>query len=187
MRVVDTRELAVGAVERFNARPIKRERKCSFTWPEVMQEVGVGGAEMYRSNKWQKSAKKFEQYKHVPGHEGGNRIVMITPGFLRDRRNPRRPIDVVGPMVELEGPMPRHFAELGYLIGVQVTLYKKENGALVVPKENAFEIEVQRGKLGAAQHPKTGETFLFVYTDDGGVHMMLTGDSLSIEKDGITG
>jgi hypothetical protein len=41
--------------------------------------------------------------------------------------------------------------------------------------------------LGGAEHPKTKEPFLFVYTASGGVHMMLTGPKLDIEKDGIVG
>jgi hypothetical protein len=41
--------------------------------------------------------------------------------------------------------------------------------------------------LGGARFPDNDEAFLFVYTKKGGVHMIITGKELEIEKDGITG
>ncbi len=149
-----------------------------------MQEVGEGCAEMYRSSKWQKD----DDYKHVPGLEGGTRTAYVVPGFLREWGQPAKRIKISGPMVELEAPMPRHFTRLGPLLGVQLHLYAEdESGALVLPKGAGFmEVRMARGELGAAEHPATKETFLFVYSTEG-VHMLLTGPKLEIEKDGIAG
>jgi hypothetical protein len=41
--------------------------------------------------------------------------------------------------------------------------------------------------LGGGKHPVTGEVFLFVYTKTHGVGMLITGERLGIEKDGIVG
>lgn len=185
-RVVDTKERATEMFRTFYARPPKREIPFPFTWPERMQEVGEGCAEMYRSDKWH--PKETDDYKHVPKLEGGTRIAYVMPGFLREWGHPARRIQVVGPMVELEAPMPRHFTRLGPLLGVQLHLYEEgDEGEPRLPKgEGFFEVRMARGQLGAAEHPTTGETFLFVYSNEG-VHMLLTGPKLEIEKDGIAG
>lgn len=184
VRVVDTKDRAVKTFKTFYARDYAEEIELPFTWPSQMQEVGVGGAEMYRSNKWMKDLSEHDDYKHV---DEGPRTVYVEPGWILDARS--RPLPVFGPMVQFQEPMPKHFTRLGPLLGVQVRLFRKDkDGELFVPKgsEGRCEITVARGMLGAAEHPKTRETFLFVYTDSG-VHMLLTGNKLSIEKDGITG
>ncbi len=186
LRVVDTKPQAVKTYETFYARTPAREIEMPFGWPTQMQEIGVGGAEMYRSNKWQKNLSEHEDYKHVAE---GSRTVYAEPGFLREWGSPQRRIEVVGPVVRFEEPMPKHFTRLGPLLGVQVQLYTKgKNGSVVVPKgdEGRYEVTVARAMLGSAKHPKTGEVFLFVYTPEG-VHIILTGGSLKIEKDGIAG
>lgn len=186
LRVVDTKDAAVKTFEKFYDREPAQEIELPFGWPSKMQEIGVGGAEMYRSNKWQKNLAEHEDYKHVAE---GTRTVYAEPGFLREWGSPTKQVEVVGPVVRFESPMPRHFTRLGPLLGVQVRLYEKgSKGEMIVPKgdKGRFEVSVARAWLGSAKHPKTGETFLFVYTPDG-VHMILTGGSLSIEKDGITG
>lgn len=186
LRVVDTKPQAVKTFETFYAREPAKEIEFSFGWPKKMQEIGVGGAEMYRSNKWQKNLSDSEDYKHVAE---GSRTVYAEPGFLRGWSDPRKRIEVVGPMVQFGEPMPRHFTQLGPLLGVQVRLYEEgKNGEFIVRKgdEGFFEVRVARAWLGGAKHPKTGETFLFVYTPEG-VHMIFTGGSLTIGKDGIAG
>ena len=186
LRVVDTKPQAIKTFETFYAREPKNEIEFAFTWPTEMQEIGVGGAEMYRSNKWQKNLSDFEDYKHVAE---GSRTVYAEPGFLREWSRPRNRIEVVGPMVQFERPLPKYFTQLGPLLGVQVRLYEEDDdGEYVLRKDDAgmMEVRIARAWLGATKHPKTGETFLFVYTD-GGVHMLLTGGSLTIGKDGIAG
>jgi hypothetical protein len=188
LRVVDTKDRAVKTFETFYARHYAREIPLPFGWPSEMQEIGEGGAEMYRSNKWQKNLSEHDDYKHVPKLEGGKRTVYAEPGFLREWGSPSRHVEVVGPMVQFEEPMPQHFTRLGPLLGVQIHLYEEDDkGDFVLPKSDGFyEVSVARGMLGTAEHPKTGETFLFVYTP-AGVHMILSGPKLAIEKDGIAG
>lgn len=186
LRVVDTKPQAIKTFETFYAREPAKEIEFSFGWPKRMQEIGVGGAEMYRSNKWKKNLSEHEDYKHVAE---GSRTVYAEPGFLREWGSPSKKVEVVGPMVRFDEPMPKHFTQLGPLLGVQVRLYREdEKGNLVVHKgdDGLYEVSVARAWLGGAKHPRTKETFLFVYTSDG-VHMILTGGSLTIEKDGIAG
>lgn len=186
LRVVETKDVAKGTFKTFYDRQSERELPLKFGWPTRMQEVGIGKAEMYSSNKWMKNRSEFDDYKHVAE---GTRTVYVEPGFLRIDRHPSKMVPVVGPMASFEEPMPKHFARLGPLLGVQLRLYKKDkDGDVFVPDgdENLFEVQIARAMLGAAEHPKTKETFLFVYTTEG-VHMILTGDKLSIEKDGIAG
>jgi hypothetical protein len=186
VRVIETKDVATKTFETFYDRPSKREIPLEFGWPKELQEVGVGKAEMYTSNKWKKSRSDFEDYKHVAE---GLRTVYAEPGFLRVGAHPARMMPVYGPMASFEEPMPKHFARLGPLLGVQVRLYDRDDkGELYVPggDDRVYEVEIARAWLGSARHPGTKETFLFVYTPDG-VHMILTGDKLSIEKDGIAG
>lgn len=192
-RVIDTSEQAEKTFRTFMARDHKRHVPMSFSWPKTMQEIGVGKAVMYRSNKWKSNPKEFEDYKHVAESE---QAVYVTPGFLREWSNPRQKIEVFGPMVTLREPMPSHFAVLAPLLGVQLRLSGPKgrskflaNQGLVFPSDESelFEVVVKHGMLGAAVHPETKEKFIFVYTTAGGVHMLLTGRELDIEKDGIVG
>jgi len=100
-------------------------------------------------------------------------------------------------------PMPKHFARLAKFIGVQVNLYagwSGRNPRLGRSAEDLLEVRVSRGYLGGARVPdeadfsypeiglEPGEPFLFVYTlEESGVHALVTGKDLDIEKDGITG
>jgi hypothetical protein len=185
-RVVDTKDDAVRMYRKFMARNPTREIEMKWSWPTEMQEVGVGQAEMYRSNKWQKDLEKYEDYKHVAESP---RITYCREDFLRDWNNPRKRIPVAGPWVKFEPPMPKHFTILAPLLGVQLHLFtEREDGELYLPKnENIYEVRMDRGMLGGAVHPKTKEPFLFVYTERGGVHMIITGNRLKIKRDGIVG
>ncbi len=187
LRVVDTKPQAVKTFETFYARENAREIDMPFGWPSKMQEIGAGGAEMYRSNKWKKNLSEHDDYKHVAE---GSRTVYAEPGFLREWGSPSRRLEVVGPIVRFSEPMPKHFTRLGPLLGIQVQLYQpgKTKGEFILPKgdEGRYEVRVARAMLGSAKHPETGEVFLFVYTPEG-VHVILTGGSLSIGKDGIAG
>ncbi len=188
MRVVDTRADAEKTFRVFHDRNPRREIPFDFGWPTEMQEVGQGKAEMYRSNKWKKDLQEYEEYKHVVE---GTRTVYMVPGFLREWGDPRRSIDLCGPIVSFEEPMPKHFARLGPLLGLQVRLYRCDDGEPYLPTGdgadgNLYEITVARAYLGGAEHPETREKFLFVY-DARGVHIVLTGGELGIEKDGIVG
>lgn len=187
VRVIDTSKRAEKMFRTFNDRAHRKHQPMKFGWPKSMQEIGAGNAEMYTSNKWKKNLSEYEDYKHVAE---GPRVVMAERNFLRHWGKPAERIEVFGPMVEFDQPMPQHYAALAPLIGVQVRLYRKnKKGELYLPKgdEALFEITIAHAMLGGAEHPKTKEPFLFVYTASGGVHMMLTGPKLDIEKDGIVG
>ena len=186
-RVVDTRKQAEGIFKTFHARNPARDVPVPWTWPASMIEAGVGQSEMYDSNKWQTSLSDYESYKHIAE---GPRVTYITRGWLREWANPNKPVPVYGDTVKMEGPMPKHFAILGKLLGVQIRLYaKKSNGKLYLPggDDGLWEIRVRHGMLGGAIHPGTKQPFVFVYTKAGGVHMVMAGDELAIGKDGIEG
>lgn len=186
-RVIDTHDSAAQMFERFHARPNEREVEFRWTWPRTMREAGVGMAEMYLSNKWQLDRQRLEHYKHVAE---GPRLTYVTPGFMRSWDNPGQPIVLHGELVELKAPMPKHFCILGRLKGVQLRLYQKDGqGGVYLPEgdEGIYEVRLRHGMLGGAEHPDTGETLVFVYTTDGGVHMVMTGDELAVGKDGIEG
>jgi hypothetical protein len=187
VRVVDTRKQAEGIFKTFHARNPARDVPVHWTWPDSMIEAGIGQSEMYESNKWKSSLSEYDQYKHVAE---GPRLTYISRGWLREWANPNKPIPVVGDVVSFEGPMPKHFAILGKLLGVQIRLFvKNKSGEIALPAgdDGLYEIRVRQGMLGGAIHPGTRQPFVFVYTKAGGVHMMMTGDELDIGKDGIEG
>jgi len=184
VRVVDTSAEARKTFRAFHDKDSSRTVPMRFQWPREMQEIGKGRAEMYSSNKWQKNATDYEDYKHVVE---SSRLVYQRPGWIRSWGSPRAIVPAVGPMVAFEEPMPRHFARLGPVIGIQVQLYEERDGEHFLPNgRNFYEIRAPRCSLGAAKHPKTGETLLFIH-DSSEIYMVLAGGELDISKDGIVG
>jgi hypothetical protein len=187
VRVVDTGPEAERMFRTFYDRPHKKHEPVRFGWPSSMQEAGEGKAVMYTSNKWKKRLDEYEDYKHVAE---GSQNVYVRPGFLREWSRPSKRLSINGPTVHFKEPMPKHFAVLAPLLGVQLRLYERAgNGDLELPRgdKSLYEVTVAHGMLGGAHHPETGEPFLFVYTAGGGVHMLLTGTELDVKKDGIVG
>ena len=150
VEVRDTREAATGMYRTFHAKPAHREVKMRFGWPDRMQEVGAGVAEMYRSNKWKRNPRDYEDYKHLAESP---RATYVTEGFLREWGKPNRKLEVTGDWVKFEEPMPQHFTILAPLLGIQLRLYERgADGQLYLPKDgNIWEVRVSRGMLGAAQ------------------------------------
>lgn len=181
-KLVDTRDKAKDMFETFHAKDVRRQVSFPFNWPTKMQEVGRAIAQLYRSNKWQSNPRVHEDYKHIA--EAPQRLYVV-PGFLQDAEE-GGPLKVYGPQITLPEEMPKHFSILATLIGVQARLYES-NGKLPRGEKGLFEIAVKHGMLGGARFPDNDEPFLFVYTKQGGVHMMITGTELDIEKDGIVG
>lgn len=181
IEVVDTEEEAKEIFEKFHDKPSKRKVKFDFSWPSVVQEIGEAKAQMYRSNKWKMNPKDTEDYKHIA--ESYQRCYVI-PGFLKDYSTGRK-IPVYGPELEVQGPMPKHFTILAPLIGIQVRLYGKSGKPS--KSDELYEVVVPNGILAGARHPDTDEVFLFVYTKAHGIGMLITGEKLDIEKDGIVG
>lgn len=181
-RVVNTEHEAIEMFETFHAKASKRKIKYNFNWPSKFQEAGRAVAQLYRSNKWKMDPKEFEDYKHIAE---APQFCYIVPGFLRDASG-KKPLPVYGDIVDLDDDMPEHFTILAPLIGVQVRLYD-ENGKLPRGDAGLYEVALPHGMLGGARFPDSDEAFLLVYTKEGGVHMIITGNELDVEKDGITG
>ncbi len=171
--VVDTSKYAEEIFRKFHDKKHRKHTDLPFSWPERLQEIGEGRSVMYRSNKWKLDPKEYEDYKHIA--ESPN-MVYAEPDFIRDWADPRKKIHVSGELLRLEGPMPKHVGVLAPLLGVQVQI-----------GQDHYEITVPHGMLAGAEHPSTHEKFLVVYTPRGGVHMIVTGKELGIEKDGIVG
>lgn len=164
----------------FHDKEPEHETPVPWRWPSELQEIGVCEAVMYASNKWQKNPKDVIDYKHVA--EGPQRI-LVQPGFLQDFKTGRA-LPTVGPVHELND-MPDAFAVLDKILGVQVQLYTGSDAA-PQPSGEFYQIDIANAHLGAGVHPVTGQTFLIVYTSQG-VHCLIVGDELAVEKDGITG
>lgn len=160
--------------EAFQAAKPSKVTAVHWQWPKAMQEVGECVAIMYASNKWQKNANLYIDYKH--NREGPQRL-HVRKGFLRQYGTPDKKLPVDGDWVDLNRPMPDAFAVLAPILGLQARLYHDNT---------IYQINIAGAKLGAAVHPETEETFLFVYTADA-VHCLITGDELGVEKDGIVG
>lgn len=157
------------------------------SWPKQMREVGKAEAEMYVSNKWKNNPYDDEDYKHVA--EGPQRL-MFTREFERGLGfyNDDEQIPIVGPMVEIDGPMPDSFAVLAPMLGLQCTFYEGTNSSYHLPRgdDGTYQINIPNAHVGAARHPGTGAVFLLIYSPKG-LHCLITGDILSVEKDGIVG
>jgi hypothetical protein len=181
VQVVDTLDEARKIRETFVDRPSTKERKMPFAWPSELREIGRCEAVMYTSDKW-KDRGDYEDYKHIA--EAPQEFI-AREGFLRSHRAGKwRPLRTYGPTIELVEPMPRHFAVLSPLLGVQIGLYRDASRRL----GQYVEVTVPKGLLGGARHPKTGAPFLIIYTEEqGGLHGIVTGKELDIEKDGIVG
>ena len=166
-------------------KPASRATPINWKWPKRMQAVGECLAVMYASNKWQRDESTIIDYKH--NREAPQRL-LVTPGFLRDYDRPSQELDLIGPMEELNRPMPDAFAALAKILGVQVNLYQGEDDdpELTEDGKNFYQVNIAGAYLGAAEHPVTKETFLIIYTKSG-LHCVITGDSLNVEKDGIVG
>lgn len=182
MKVAESEEVAVRMYEDFHAKPSKRRVKFNFNWPTRVQEIGRAKAQLYRSNKWKMNPREFEDYKHIAE---ASQYCYAVPGFLRDASG-KEDLPVYGSMIQLEDQMPEHFTILAPLIGIQLHLYDK-NGRLPRGDRGLYEVSVARGMLGGARFPGSEEAFLLVYTKQGGVHMLITGTELDVEKDGIVG
>ena len=176
-------ELARNLRRTFMDRDPEREQQVPWEWPTEMQHIGKCEAVMYSSDKW-KHRGDYEDYKHVAE---GPQELLVAPGFVRRYDQPSVNLPVVGPMVVLNDPMPTHFAVLAKVLGLQAQLFVGDDDEPALGGEDAlYQIDIPGATLGAAKHPATGETFLIVYSN-AGVHCIVTGSVLDVEKDGIVG
>jgi hypothetical protein len=193
-RVLEAHEIAANLRTTFTDKPLKRDRQYHFSWPTLWQHIGDSLAVAYASDKW-KDDGEFELYKHLA--ESPNRVLCI-PHFLYTYRQPRRPIEVVGPTISLAGvPMPKHFALLGYFEEADLRLYTggtNERPTFGEGKDDGVvQVRVRHGYVGASkilwsrQSRRPDQPFLVVFTESGGPVMLIVGTELDIENDGIVG
>ena len=189
----DARALAKNMRERFVDRPVEREFRLPFVWPASMHAVGDSLAVAYSSDKWQKPGpdgrREILDYKHLA--ESRNHI-LVRPGLLKDFYRPSRPYPVVGPIVALPTPMPNAFAVLGFFEEVNLQLYVEgtdDEPGFGGEDEGVVKVTVRHGMLGGSylKGHRGKEPFLFMYTPSDGVLMIVVGEKLDVEKDGIVG
>lgn len=151
----------------------KQQRKAietPFTWPERFIHMGRAVSELYFSNKMLNGG-FWEIYKHVA--EAGQDLYInpkITHLFTPQDQKAR----IRGERCCLQGPMPKFISDLAENKGVQAILHNGEY----------YEIRLPHTITAAAKKPDTDETFLLIYSREG-VHFVITGEKLSIGKDGI--
>jgi hypothetical protein len=192
--VVDAKDAAIAIRETFMDRPVKRKTAVNFTWPREMQHVGQCLSVAYASDKW-KEPGDYELYKHL--HDGSTpNQCLCAPRFLHLYESQGDAAETIGPVVSFAGmPMPREFAVLG--------LFEEANLKLHVAGDDdrprfgrgdagIVKVMIKHAKLGGAvirwsvDGADADQPFIFVYGDDG-VYMIVVGDELDIEKDGIVG
>jgi hypothetical protein len=206
--VIDAESIGRKYRQTFTDKPVREKVELPFSWPARMQHVGDSLAVAYASDKWKKDG-DYDLYKHIA--ESPNRV-LVLPGFLHSYDRQERRWPTVGPTVSYARvPMPKHFAVLGLFEEANLRLYTA--GTAEAPRfgqkdDGIVKVLVRHGMLGASkirwsQTPKPrgavghwpklqDQPFIFVYTeprgsDRGGVVMIIEGDELDVEKDGIVG
>lgn len=195
-RIVDAEQIAIDMRRTFADRDVERVTEMPFTWPTELQHVGEGLAVAYASDKWKRSG-DYELYKHIHDGRSPNKALCV-PGFLADYDTPSRRRDVIGPTVSFAGvPMPKQFAVIGFFEECNLRLHMAgtDDGPRFGRGDAGIvKVIVPKAMLGAGviQWEHGDEPFIFAYTEPsgksrGGVHMLIVGAELDIEKDGIVG
>lgn len=198
-RIVESEEIAKNIVKRFNDRPVEYKKNLNFSWPSEMQLVGDSLAVAYASNKWKttdaKGKREKELYKHLA--ESHNRV-MVAKDYLCDENY--QPLKTIGPKVYFDdAPMPDSIAILGLFEEANLKLHiggtndnprfgsGRDDGLVCVKTRHAY-LGGGRIRWSVDEPEEEDQPFLFVYTNESpDVLMMIIGDELSIEKDGIAG
>lgn len=201
-RIYDAKEIASNYRKTFTDKPLKGETEYPFTWPATWHHVGDSLAIAYASDKINpeepdKVVKdgEYELYKHLA--ESRNRV-LCQPDFLVTQRRPRERVPVIGPMVSLARvPMPKHFALLGFFEEADIKLHTA--GTDREPKfgrgtdDGVVQVKIKHAYVGGSKvlWSRLGKgkdrPFLFVYTESEGPLMLIIGEELDIERDGIVG
>lgn len=193
-RIYEANDVATEYVQKFHARPVREERKFDFEWPGLLQHVGDSLAVAYASDKWKKQG-DFELYKHLA--ESPN-MAYVQPGLLRDW-NSEDKIRTIGPTISFRGvPLPKHFAILGYFEEANFRLHTKgtnneprfgdeeDDGCVAVAIGDAW-LGASKIRWSETSSGREDQPFLFVYTEADGPLIIITGEELDVEKDGIVG
>lgn len=199
--VVDAHESARRYREVFTKKGVTDERHLSFSWPSEMQLVGDSLAVAYSSDKWRKDG-EWVLYKHIA--ESKNRVYAKKDFFYDYRRQSAR-AKIIGPVKSFGGvPMPKEIAFLGLFSEAHFVFFtggtdRRPTFSGGTSEEGVKRVFVANGLLGGGliQWSKidpsaSDQPFLVVYTersarDPGGVHMIIVGEELDIEADGIVG
>lgn len=184
VRVVDTREDAEKLRSVFYGKSSRRRQALNFTWPGQLVDCGKVISVIYSSDKWYFD-KEYRDYMHIA--EAPQQF-LARPGFVRD--DDMSELELVGDDVELVQPMPRDIAVLAPCLGLRVDFYTamgRGGKPKIQGTRGLREINTPGATLGGIHHPVTKQPFLVVYTPRGGVHCIVTGRELAIEKDGIVG
>jgi hypothetical protein len=201
-RVLDARELAVRYRTTFTQKPLRGDKEYPFTWPTTWHHVGDTLAIAYASDKINPEKPSqfvkdgdYELYKHLA--ESRNRV-LCQPDFLVTKSKPRERWPVIGPMVSLAGvPMPKHFALLGFFEEADLRLHTA--GTDEAPRfgrsadDGVVQVELRHAYVGGSKvlWSRDGkgkdQPFLTVFTESSGPLMLIFGDELDIERDGIVG
>lgn len=198
---VPSRDTAKRYREVFAARAVESEITIPFDWPRELQHVGESLAVAYSSDKWQDKG-DLKAYKHVA--ESRNQA-FVLPGFLRPYEDQSRDLRTIGPTVGFGNvPMPKHFAILGLFEELNLRLHTKGSDSAPAfgagPDVGCVAIIVKHAMLGGSKirwstidKTRKDQPFLFVYVEPngkrepGGIFVVIVGDELDIEKDGIVG
>lgn len=196
-RVYDAREIAERITTTFKNRPVEYEERLPFHWPAVVQHVGDSLGEAYDSDKWKSKGfggrRERELYKHLA--ESRHRA-LVVPGMLFDE-DEGRVARCIGPKVSLaDWPMPADFSIMAKMTEVDLCLFTRlvRGRPAFGPHEDdgCVAMRVPWGMLGGGMilwsrvSDEPDEPFLFVY-DRKGIVMLIVGDQLDIEADGIVG
>jgi hypothetical protein len=196
VRVYDAFDLAANTVETFKDRPPEFEEDFEHEWPSELQHVGDSIGVAYRSDKWkpkdERRRRAYEDYCHLA--ESRNRL--FWPSDTDFTVNGQR-VDVPGPTVSFESvPMPDTFSILGLFLELRYRVHvggTDSRPVLGKGDDGVVVTKVRHGMLGGGKirwskvSDQKDQPFLFVYTRSQGVLMLIVGDELDIEKDGIVG
>lgn len=171
-------ERAKATRERFMDREAERAQRVAWHWPKTLLHVGQCEAVMYASDKWQERRGLMEKYKHIAESK---QDLLVRPGFLRVFDNPNEKLRVNGTVREV-GPMPEAFSVLAKAIGFQCRL--NDESGRPGNDEHLYQVNLSGVMLGAAE---AGDKCMLIFYDARGVHALVAGRRLRIEKDGIAG
>jgi hypothetical protein len=186
------RELAVRMRTVFADRPPKHQLRFHWGWPRVMQHVGESLAVAYSSDKWRADGDMLP-YKHLA--ESRN-VAFVRPGFLLTPEGVTSTGKVIGPRVSFARvPKPKYFAFLGLFEEANFRLFTSEQAGEPQlgkkPDDGCVQVLVRHGMVAGAHLMWRGgrgpEPVLFVYTEREGVLMVVMGEKLDVQKDGIVG
>ena len=162
--VVNTEETAARVRETFHDSKARKRVALPFCWPKRLTFIGAGEGVIYWSDKWRTT----DTYKHK--REGKRWDVYVADALDIDGDYRK------GQAFAISGVMPKHVAYIGKFVGLQ---FETLGG-------DPVHLELSKAHWAAAEIPSTGETVLLAY-DDEGLQILVTGDEIAIEKDGIVG